>query len=51
MHVAIFGERIVDADSDFNALGRRLEANHAAVPMNRMVIRYIPPADQPIGRW
>jgi hypothetical protein len=51
MHIAIFGERIVDADSDFEALGRRLETNHDAVPMNRIVVRYIPPADRPIGRW
>ena len=51
MHVGIFGERIVDADSDFEALGRCLEANHDTVSMNRMVIRYIPPAGGPIGRW
>ena len=42
MHVAIFGERIVDADRDFNALGRRLEMNHGTVPMNRIILRYVP---------
>lgn len=49
MHVAILGEQIVDADRDKYTLWDRLEAN--AVPRNRVLIRYIPTADGPIGRW
>ncbi len=51
MHVAVFGEKIVDADHDKQALWDRLLTNSEAVPPNRVLIRYIPTADGPIGRW
>jgi hypothetical protein len=41
MHVAIVGEQIVDGDRDLTELGRRLDAMGDAVPMNRLLIRYI----------
>jgi hypothetical protein len=40
-HIAIFGEQIIDADSDKEALFRRLNANEA-LPPYRVLVRYIP---------
>lgn len=50
MHVAVRGERIIDGDPDFGALGRRLDTNPDARPLNRLLFRYIPPAGT-IGRY
>lgn len=48
MHVAILGEQIVDADRDQYTLWDRLGAN--AVPRNRVLIRYVPTADESWAR-
>jgi hypothetical protein len=50
MHVAIFGEQIIDADRDPHALWGRLESTGAG-PLNRILIRYIPTDDEPMSRY
>lgn len=40
MHVAVFGERIIDADRDFNELARRLDTGEYAAE-KRIIFRYI----------
>jgi hypothetical protein len=42
MHVAIVGEQIIDADREFDALGRRLEARGDSIPWRRVLFRYVP---------
>ena len=45
MHVAIFGEQIIDADRDKQALFQRLDADGGAPP-TRTLIRYIPTPEE-----
>ena len=51
MHVAILGERIIDADSDKESLFSRLDANDA-LPPYRVLIRYVPTEEEAwSGSW
>ncbi|AMV24353.1 hypothetical protein VT84_08150 [Gemmata sp. SH-PL17] len=47
-HVAIFGEQIVDADSDFDELARRLNTKSDAIPFNRLLLRYVPTDEETV---
>jgi hypothetical protein len=40
MHVAILGERVIDADEDLDELGRRLDAMGDSINQNRVAIQY-----------
>lgn len=52
MHIAIFGEQIIDADRDRTQLCRRLDAKSDMFPASRLVLRYIPTEEEStIGRW
>jgi hypothetical protein len=52
MHVAIFGEQIVDADRDRTELCCRLDAKSDTIPASRLVLRYIPTEEESMtGRW
>src|SRR2546423_1920704 len=42
MHVAILGERIIDADRDLDTLVRRLETKSDVIPLARVICRYVP---------
>jgi hypothetical protein len=46
MHVAIYGEQIVDADRDKEALFRRLDADPIKFPPNRVLPRYVPTEEE-----
>jgi hypothetical protein len=48
MHLAILGEQIIDADRDFAELGRRLEAKGDALPMTRLLFRYVPTDEEAV---
>lgn len=48
MHIALLGERVVDADRDFGTLARRLDADPARFPLDRMLFRYIPTVEEAI---
>jgi hypothetical protein len=50
MHVAIYGEQIIDADRDFKELCRRLDTERPDVPSARLVIRYIP-TEEEAWKW
>lgn len=51
MHVAIFGERIIDADSNKEGLFRRLDAT-GTLPPYRVLIRYVPTEEEALsGSW
>lgn len=50
-HVAILGEQIIDADSNKEALFRRLHAN-GTLPSYRVLVRYIPTDEEAwSGLW
>jgi hypothetical protein len=52
MHVAILGERIIDADRDRSELCRRITEGRDTIPIYRVLIRYIPTEEEVwSGRW
>ena len=40
-YVAILGEQIIDSDPNDEVLGRRIEAMHETIPINRVVLQYV----------
>lgn len=51
MHVALVGEEIIDADRDWNALARRIEARGDTIPLSRLLFRYMPTGEEALSRY
>ncbi len=46
MHIAIFGEQIIDADRDKEALFSRLDVKLRTLPPYHVLVRYIPTEEE-----
>jgi hypothetical protein len=48
MHIAIYGEEVIDADKDKYELYRRLDARGNSINQMRVVTRYVPHPDDTV---
>jgi hypothetical protein len=51
MHVAVLGERIIDADKDEDELIRRVKALGDAIPQKRVFIEYLMTPEEAWRYW